>query len=124
MASDTIIKMPPHGHPINGMEPMGLSFPDAVLAGNPQESAHVFADLSLSQATIGVWESEAGVIRFDPYPFDELCIIVEGEVALVPDDTGVAETFRAGDLFIVRETFRGTWHMPRKLRKFYVELKK
>lgn len=124
MASDMILRMAPHGHPTRGMEAIGLSFPDAILSGDPQEAAHVFTDLSLSQATLGVWESEAGVIRFDPYPFDELCIIVEGEVALVPEDTGAAETFRAGDVFLIRESFRGTWHMPRKVRKFYVELKR
>lgn len=121
--SDMILRMPRQGDPISGMEQIGLSFPDAVLSGNPQEAAHVFADLKVDQATIGVWESDAGVLRFDPYPFDELCILVDGEVTLVPNDTMRPESFRAGDLFIIRASFRGTWHMPRRLRKFYVELK-
>lgn len=123
MSSEMILRMPPHGHPTRGMEQIGLSFPDAVVAGTPLERAHVFADLAIGTATIGIWESDPGAIRFDPYPFDELCILVEGELTLLPDDTGTAETFRAGDVFLIRGTFRGGWHMPRRLRKFYVELK-
>ncbi len=122
MSNAPFMRLHPHGHVTDGMKPVGLSFPDAVVAGDPQESAHVFYDQALKQATIGIWESEAGVVRFDPYPFDELCIVVEGEVAL-RDASGYQDAFRAGDLFIIRKTFRGLWTMPRRLRKFYVELK-
>jgi hypothetical protein len=122
MTLPTFERLHPHGHILNGMASIGLSFPDAVVAGDPQEKAHVFYDQPLKQATVGVWESEPGVVRFDPYPFDEMCIIVEGEVAL-SDVSGATDAFRAGDIFIVRRTFRGHWTMPRRLRKFYVELK-
>lgn len=115
-------RLSPDGHPSKGLEPIGLSFPDQVLEGDPQEAAHVFYDREIGQATIGIWESALGRIRFDPYPFDELCMIVSGEVTLAPDD-GAPETFKPGDVFIVRGSFRGEWIMPVALRKYYVELK-
>jgi len=111
-----------HGDTVEGMQAIGLSFPEAVVDGDPQERAHIFYDRPLKHATIGIWESEAGTVRFDPYPFEELCIIVEGEVAL-RDDQGSEDAFRAGDLFIIGREFRGLWIMPRRLRKFFVELK-
>lgn len=120
--SPSVERLSPAGHPLTGLAPIGLSFANQVLSGDPQEAAHVFHDRAIGRATVGIWESAPGRIRFDPYPFDELCIVVEGEVTLAPDGER-PETFRAGDLFIVRETFRGEWIMPRSLRKFYVEMK-
>ncbi len=122
MSKPSFHRLHQHGDIVKGMQDIGLSFPDLVLEGNPQEKAHIFYDRPLSQATIGIWESESGTLRFDPYPFDELCIIVEGEVSLV-DESGQQDAFKAGDLFIIEKQFRGLWMMPRRLRKFFVELK-
>ena len=117
-----IERLSPEGHPVTGLAPIGVSFPDQVLEGDPQEAAHVFYDRALGHATIGIWESAPGRIRFDPYPFDELCMIVAGQVTLAPAE-GSPRTFGSGDVFIVRATFRGDWIMPDRLKKFYVELK-
>lgn len=122
MNKPTFHRLHVQGDIVQGMQAIGLSFPQAVQAGNPEEKAHIFYDRPIRQATVGVWESEAGTLRFDPYPFDELCIIVEGEVGL-RDDSGHQDAFRAGDLFIIEKAFRGLWMMPRQLRKFFVELK-
>lgn len=110
------------GHPVDGLTALGHSFPEAVASGDPHEAAHVFYDAKIEQATVGIWESGAGTVRFAAYPFDELCLLVEGELTLLGTD-GV-ETFRAGDVFIVREKWAGDWIMHRPLRKFYAELKK
>lgn len=122
MKNTTFQRLHQSGDIVHGMKSVGLSFPDAVLSGDPQESAHIFYDRRVDQATVGIWESEAGTLRFDPYPFDELCVVVEGEVAL-EDETGHRDAFRAGDAFIIEKTFSGLWIMPRRLRKFFVELK-
>lgn len=82
----------------------------------------MYYDEERTQTTIGIWESDAGVVRFDPYPFDELCVVVEGEVQL-SEDGGGSDVFRSGDVFLIKKSFRGIWSMPDKLKKYYVELK-
>ncbi len=108
--------------PAAPLSAIGLSFPEAVVEGDPQEAATVFHEMVAGAATAGLWESEAGIVRFDPYPIDELCIVVAGRVTLRADGGG-EETFGPSDLFIVRQSFRGLWIMPEAFRKFYVELR-
>ena len=108
--------------PLVVLDPVGLSFPDAVVDGDPQELAIAIHDLAKGSATTGLWESQPGTVRFDPYPFDELCVVVSGFVTL-RDDSGPEDTFHPGDVFLVRATFRDLWIMRQPLRKFYVELR-
>jgi uncharacterized protein len=109
-----------NGHSEQGLSPIGLSFPDKVTSGDPQEFAHLFFEKATPAAKIGIWASEPGTVRFDSYPFDELCVIVEGRLILRSD--GEDEVFAEGDVFLVREGWRGDWIMEERLKKFYVEL--
>jgi uncharacterized cupin superfamily protein len=45
---------------------------------------------------------------------------VEGRLILRSD--GEDEVFAEGDVFLVREGWRGDWIMEERLKKFYVEL--
>jgi len=119
---EKVRRLSPEGDAANGLEHIGYSFPDAVLAGDPVERGRVFDDMALAHATIGIWESAPGVVRFESYPFDELCIVTSGSVMLAADDG--SESFAAGDVFLVAEGWRGEWRMAEPLRKFYVELKR
>lgn len=118
----SIQRLPSLGHEGLQLQPIGYSFPDCVIAGDPEEAAQVFLDRSVGTATIGIWTSKAGTVRFAAYPFDELCIIVGGTVTLKGID-GTQEHFGAGDLFIVPKDWAGDWIMEEPLSKFYVELK-
>lgn len=120
--SASLERLPQLGNPRHGMQTIGYSFPDQVKSGDPREAAHVFFDRPINQATAGIWESQAGTVRFDSYPFDEFCVVVQGDLALVGDD-GAEEAFRAGDAFLVRKGWAGLWVMHSAVRKYYVELK-
>lgn len=109
------------GHPETGLQSIGMSFPELVIDGEPSESAHVFREFANRKVVLGIWESQSGALKFDAYPFDEICIVVEGSVTL-EEDGGAADSFGPGDVFLIRKGFSGIWQMPGKLRKFYVEL--
>ena len=117
-----IRKLSPTGDRATGLDKIGLSFPELVVSGDPQEAAQIYYDRNLGSADIGIWTSDPGVVRFRSYPFDELCIIVEGTVRL-RDVEGSEESYRPGDLFIIPQGWAGDWIMDAPLRKFYVELK-
>ncbi|MEV7006145.1 cupin domain-containing protein [Streptosporangium sp. NPDC051022] len=67
----------------------------------------------------GGWEGEPGTLRLDPYPYDEVCVMIEGAVALV-DVHGGRREFRAGDAFFVPRGFRGVWETLEPARKVFV----
>ncbi|WEX05739.1 cupin domain-containing protein [Rhodococcus sp. RCBS9] len=56
----------------------------------------------------GGWEGEPGTLLCDPYPYDEVCIMISGRVALIDLD-GNRREFSAGEAFFVPQSFRGTW---------------
>lgn len=118
----SIQRLPSIGDQGLQLQPIGYSFPDCVIDGKPEEAAQIFWDQPIGAATVGIWTSEAGTVRFAAYPFDELCIIVEGALTLKGID-GTQERFAPGDLFIVPKDWAGDWIMEKPLSKFYVELK-
>ena len=67
----------------------------------------------------GTWAGEPGDLRLDPYPYDEICIIQEGRVALVDLD-GEERTFGSGDAFFVPRSFSGTWRTIEPTRKIFI----
>ncbi|HVC49758.1 MAG TPA: cupin domain-containing protein [Burkholderiales bacterium] len=66
----------------------------------------------------GVWECQAGTMKLIDYPFDEYCQIISGKV-VITNEEGHEEIFVAGDAFTIEKGFKGTWHMPVTVRKFY-----
>jgi uncharacterized protein len=67
----------------------------------------------------GTWEGEPGSLRMDPYPYDEICVMFTGRVALVDVDGGRRE-FGAGEAFFVPRGFRGTWLTLEPSSKIFV----
>lgn len=66
----------------------------------------------------GVWESSPGEWRI-AYTEWEFCHVLAG-VSVLTDEDGKARTFRAGDSFVIRPGFRGTWRVVETTRKHYV----
>lgn len=66
----------------------------------------------------GVWESTPGKWRVS-YDEWEYCRILSG-VSIVAEDGGAARRVIAGDSFILRPGFRGTWEVLETTRKEYV----
>jgi uncharacterized protein len=66
----------------------------------------------------GVWESTPGkwLISYDEWEF---CHILEGR-SVITEDGGPARELRAGDTFILRPGFKGSWEVVETTRKAYV----
>lgn len=69
----------------------------------------------------GAWTGAPGTLRLDDYPYDEVCVMLTGVVALV-DATGTRREFRAGEAFFVPRGFRGTWETVEPATKVFVAL--
>lgn len=67
--------------------------------------------------TAGVWACDAGTLRIEGLAIDEACYLIEGEV-VITDCHGNTERFRAGEAFLLRQGFHGTWHMPVPIKKY------
>ena len=89
---------------------------DRVAAGAP-----VFTTWNLDEGGglhAGIWESTPGKWRIS-YDEWEYCHILKG-VSVVTSDAGEAWTVKAGDSFILRPGFRGTWEVIETTQKEYV----
>ena len=67
--------------------------------------------------TAGVWACDAGTLEIRDLAIDEACYLIEGEV-VITDHHGNTERFRAGEAFLLRQGFVGTWHMPVAIKKY------
>ena len=66
----------------------------------------------------GIWEATPGKWRI-VYDEWEFCHILSG-VSVIAEDGGAARTVRAGDSFVLRPGFKGTWEVLETTRKEYV----
>ena len=81
---------------------------------------HCFRDPS-GQVLVAFWEGEPGVVRLGQWPYDEVCILLEGKVAVVDDEGGRRE-FVAGQSFVVPRSFSGTWETVERSRKIFIAI--
>lgn len=90
---------------------------DRVIAGAP-----VFTTWNIEEQPgglyAGVWESTPGKWRIQ-YDEWEYCRILSG-VSIIAEDGGEEIRVGAGDSFIIRPGFRGTWEVIETTRKEYV----
>jgi hypothetical protein len=90
--------------------------PEKVLAGDP-----VFTTWSIEEREAlfcGLWECTPGKWRI-AYDEWEYCRILSG-VSLLTEDGQPPVTVRAGDSFVIRPGFTGTWEVLETTRKDYV----
>lgn len=66
----------------------------------------------------GIWEATPGKWRI-VYDEWEFCHILSG-VSVIAEEGGQARTVRAGDSFVLRPGFKGTWEVVETTRKEYV----
>ncbi|MET8053017.1 MULTISPECIES: cupin domain-containing protein [unclassified Streptosporangium] len=72
-----------------------------------EEEFRIFGGAA-SSYTGGFWTGEPGAVRFDSWPYDEICVILKGRVA-VQDAAGRRKEFGAGESFHIPQGFRGDW---------------
>ncbi|WP_343081825.1 cupin domain-containing protein [Ostreiculturibacter nitratireducens] len=90
--------------------------PDVVLAGDPVHTTWSIEEQDDLYA--GIWESTPGKWRVS-YEEWEYCRILSG-VLIIAEDGGDTRTVRAGDSFLIRPGFTGTWEVVETIRKDYV----
>ncbi len=95
----------------------GRPAPDRLIAGDPEFRTWNIEDQG-GGLYAGVWESTPGKWRVQ-YDEWEYCRILSG-VSIVTEDGGGAMRVGAGDSFIIRPGFRGTWEVVETTRKEYV----
>ena len=90
--------------------------PEKVLAGDP---VHTTWNLEERDGLYcGIWQATPGKWRI-AYDEWEYCRILEG-VSVIVEDGGQAVRVTAGDSFILRPGFKGTWEVLETTRKDYV----
>lgn len=90
--------------------------PAKVLSGDPVHSTWNIEERD--GLYCGIWQSTPGKWRIS-YDEWEYCRILEG-VSVLEEEGGSALTVRAGDSFILRPGFKGTWEVIETTRKDYV----
>lgn len=95
----------------------GAPNPDRIIAGDPQFRTWN-CDESDSGIYAGIWEATPGKWRI-AYDEWEYCHILSGR-SIIAEDGGNERHIQAGDSFVLRPGFRGTWEVIETTRKEYV----
>ena len=77
------------------------------------------ARLTGGRSVAGAWEGEPGSVRIPHWPYDEVCVVQEGRVA-IEDGRGERREFGPGEAFVVPAGFDGWWHTLEPTRKIFV----
>lgn len=95
----------------------GAPAADRIISGTPRSRTWNVEDTA-DGLYCGVWESTPGKWRIS-YDEWEFCHILSG-VSVITEDGGEARTVKAGDAFVLRPGFKGTWEVVETTRKEYV----
>ncbi|MFJ3697261.1 cupin domain-containing protein [Streptomyces sp. NPDC090052] len=80
----------------------------------------VFGDEAQGRFFGGAWQGAPGTLRLD-YPYDEVCVMLTGRIALV-DNAGGRREFGAGQAFFVPRGFSGSWITIEESQKVFIAL--
>ena len=69
----------------------------------------------------GFWTGEPGEVAFDSWPYNEICVITKGRVAVV-DAEGARREFAAGESFFIPAGFAGRWVTVEPSEKIFVAI--
>ena len=78
------------------------------------------ANPTKSENIVGAWQG-IGTVTFEHWPYDEVCVILTGRVAVEIEGEGVHE-FGRGEAFLVLAGSRGAWHTLEPTSKIFVGL--
>jgi uncharacterized cupin superfamily protein len=90
-----------------------------VLSARWRETEYLAYGGPAKEYTGGFWTGEPGAVRIDPWPYDEICVILGGRVAVADLDGGRAE-FGAGEAFFIPQGFAGDWVTIEPTSKVFV----
>ncbi len=90
---------------------------DILINGNPQFKSWTFDSIS-NKLKSGIWESTPGKWKFRNSHW-EYCRILSG-TSVITENTGKQFTVKAGDSFILKPGFTGTWEVVETTQKDFV----
>ena len=93
--------------------------PERLVAGDPAFLTWQQDEARDGQVRTGVWEASPGEYRSIKGENFEFCHILSGLVEIA-EDGGETRTFRAGDSFVMKPGFVGTWKTIETVRKIWV----
>ncbi|MFK0270445.1 cupin domain-containing protein [Pseudomonas asiatica] len=67
----------------------------------------------------GTWQGSPGRLVLEAYPYNEICVMLTGHVALVDSDGG-RKDFKAGESFFVPKGFSGVWLTIEESSKIFI----
>ncbi|MBQ0709889.1 MULTISPECIES: cupin domain-containing protein [unclassified Ochrobactrum] len=101
------------------MEPEeGAPLPERVLSGDPRFRTWNLEENAEGTLFAGIWESTPGKWRIE-YDEWEFCHILSGR-SIIEEENGEVREVKAGDSFVIRPDFRGSWEVLEATRKEYV----
>jgi uncharacterized cupin superfamily protein len=100
-----------------GLPPTTHDASDRSIVGATKPRAYTAYTDPSGVFTVGVWACDAGTLAINDLAIDEACYLIDGEV-VITDANGNTERFVAGDAFLLKRGFVGTWHMPRPILKY------
>ena len=83
------------------------------------ETTMRFHDAKDGSVAAGVWECPPCKVEIPAYPVNEMMTIISGALTITNAD-GVAETFGPGEVVFVAKGSKLTWHITKRLRKYYM----
>jgi len=93
--------------------------PERLISGNPSFKTWA-QDAARNEAIhTGVWEATPGLTRSIKGETFEFCHILSGLVEITPEG-GEPVIYKAGDSFVMKPGFVGTWRTIETVRKIYV----
>ena len=101
----------------SGAPEEGAPAQDRVISGDPRTKTWNVEEAD-GGVYAGIWEATPGKWRIS-YDEWEFCHILSG-VSVIAEDGGEATTVRAGDSFVLRPGFKGSWEVLETTRKEYV----
>ena len=91
---------------------------EAVLSGQALTKSWEQDNVS-GKVRSGVWEIEPSTVISRKGETWEFCQILQGACVITPEG-GAPVHYKAGDSFILKPGFVGTWEVTERLRKIYV----
>jgi uncharacterized cupin superfamily protein len=80
-------------------------------------------DFEANGIVAGKWACNAGKVAINGHPVDEACFVIAGNVTIT-DAAGGAQTFRAGDAFLLPRGFRGHWSNSDEFAKIFMAVER
>ncbi len=97
------------------------SLPDAdrLISGSPEFKTWALDAAKDGQINTGIWQATPGLTHSIKGELFEFCFILEGVVELTPEG-GEPVTYKAGDCFVMKPGYVGTWRTIETVKKIYV----